>query len=86
MAKYDPLKVYLKKKSFSMQEITLSYDQINEILQSNLPSSAYNHSAWWSNEIDGQHVQAHAWQDAGWKVESVYFTKRRVRFIRNSNL
>ncbi len=81
MAKYDPLKVYLKKISLSMNEVALSFDQISEILQSDLPYSAYNHSAWWSNETDGRHVQAHAWQDAGWNVESVNLDKRRVRFI-----
>ncbi|MBW6475028.1 MAG: hypothetical protein K0B14_18015 [Anaerolineaceae bacterium] len=82
MAKYDPLNAYLKRISPSSNDITLSFDQINDILQSDLPYSAFNYPAWWANEVNGPHVQAYAWQDAGWKVESVDFTKRRVRFIR----
>jgi hypothetical protein len=85
MAKYDPLRDYLKSRPPAINEITLSFDLINEMLESNLPYSAYNHSAWWANEVNGPHVQAHAWQDAGWKAEAVDFSKRRVRFIRVSH-
>ena len=82
MAKYDPLKGYLKNLPASLFDVTLSFDQINEILQSNLPYSAYQYPAWWANEVNGPHVQAHAWQDAGWKVEIVDFYRKRVRFLR----
>jgi hypothetical protein len=85
MAKYDPLKDYLKNFSTSTVDVTLSFKQIIEILQADLPYSAYNYQAWWANEVNGPHVQAYAWQDAGWKVESVDFTKQRVRFIRVNN-
>ncbi|MBN1684701.1 MAG: hypothetical protein JW855_04640 [Gammaproteobacteria bacterium] len=83
MSKYDPLRYFLSNLSPTNNEITLSFEQINKILEAELPKSAYEYSAWWSNEIDGQHVQAHSWQDAGWKVESVDFNRKRVRFIRN---
>ena len=83
MAKYDPLKDYLQKIPLSSKYITLSFAQINEIIRSELPYSALNYPAWWSNEIDGKHVQAHAWQEAGWKVETVDFPKQRVRFVRS---
>ena len=83
MAKYDPLKDYLKDLPTSLNDVTLSFDHINEILQSDLPYSANQYSAWWSNEVNGQHVQARAWLNAGWKVESVDFNRKRVRFIRD---
>ncbi len=35
-----------------------------------LPASARRYSAWWSNEREGTQVQAHAWMDAGWRVET----------------
>ena len=79
----EPLKDYLKDLSMSKSEITLSFDQINKILQTDLPYSAYHYRAWWANEVNGPHVQAHAWQDAGWKVESVDFNRKRVRFLRS---
>jgi len=82
MAKYDPLENYLRNLLVSINDVTLSFDHINEVLQSNLPYSAYNHRAWWSNEEQGQHVQAHSWLDAGWKVGFVDFNRKSVRFIR----
>ena len=83
MAKYDPLKDYLRKLSPSKHEITLSFDQINKILESDLPYSAHTYPAWWANEVGGSHVHAHAGQDAGWKVDSVDFNRKRVRFVRS---
>ena len=85
MAKYDPLKDYLQKISPSTKDVTLSFPQINGFLQSDLPYSAYNYPAWWANEVGGPHVQAYAWQDAGWKVDSVDLDKQLVRFIRIFN-
>ncbi|MHA1215555.1 MAG: DUF7662 domain-containing protein [Candidatus Hodarchaeales archaeon] len=82
MAKYDPLKDYLKDLPTSLNDVTLSFDHINEVLQSDLPYSAHHYRAWWGNEVKGQHVHAHAWQDAGWKVETVDLTRKRVRFLR----
>ena len=83
MSKYDPLRDYLRKLSPTHKEITLSFEQICKILEAELPKSAYQYNAWWSNEVGGRHVQAHSWQDAGWKVASVDFTQKRVRFVRN---
>ena len=40
-----------------------------EDLVGRLPESAYRHRAWWGNN-DGT-VEAKAWLDAGWRVESV---------------
>lgn len=83
MSKYDPLRDYLKKLSLAQNEITLSFQQINKILEAELPKSAYQYNAWWANEVNGPHVQAHAWQDAGWKVDSVDFNRKRVSFVRD---
>jgi len=83
MSKYDPLRDYLKRLSQTHNEITLSFEQINRILEADLPKSAYQYREWWSNEVGGRHVQAHSWQDAGWKVDSVEFNRKRVRFVRD---
>jgi len=82
MTKYDPLRTFLEHLPTSKNDVTISFDKIAEILQSDLPYSANQYSAWWSNEVNGQHVQAHAWMNAGWKVESVDFNRKIVRFIR----
>jgi hypothetical protein len=51
-------------------------------LNDKLPASAYEYQAWWANEKEGNHVNARAWANAGWKVESVSFNKKRVSLVR----
>jgi hypothetical protein len=65
MGKYEPLHEYLKQSV--QNEITLNFTQIEELLGSNLPHSAFEHRAWWSNN-DETHPQANAWLQARWKV------------------
>ena len=82
MAKYDPLKEYLVNLPENQNEITLSFEQIEKIIRDKLPPAAYRHRAWWSNEKHGVHVNAHAWMDAGWKVDTVNLRDNWVRFVR----
>jgi hypothetical protein len=81
--KYTPLEKYLAGLPLTQREVTLSFEQIERILGKTLPSSAYNHQAWWANEVAGSHVEAHAWLSAGWKVESLDLARKQVRLIRN---
>jgi hypothetical protein len=80
--KYTPLQHYIKALPQNKRDITLSYVQIERILNDKLPLSATQHRPWWSNEIEGSHVQARAWLDAGWKVDTVDSRQKWVRFIR----
>ena len=80
MAKYDPLKEFLDNNSGN--DITLSFEQVKGIINGELPYSAYNHRAWWSNEVKGSHGHAQAWMDAGWKVDQVDQSAHWVRFVR----
>jgi hypothetical protein len=68
VAKYDDLQEWLKRQSGPAVEV--SFEQL-ETLTGGLPPSAYDHRSWWSNEIDGRHVQARAWLSVGWLVEDV---------------
>lgn len=79
MSKYSALRWQLERESDTSVEMT--FDELDRIV-GGLPASARRHSAWWSNESEGGHVQAHAWMDAGWRVGHVNFTAERVRFIR----
>ena len=47
----------------------MSFEQIERILNDQLAKFAKEYTAWWNNEIDGSHVQARSWIDAGWKVD-----------------
>jgi hypothetical protein len=80
--KYTPLYNYLKNLETTKNEITLSFKKIEEIINDKLPYSARNHTAWWANEQEGNHVHAHAWMNAGWKVDSLDLTREVVRMIR----
>jgi len=81
--KYSPFYNYLKNLDINQIEITLSFGKIEGIIDDDLPYSARNHRAWWSNEQDGSHVHAHAWMNAGWKVDSVDMSRELVRMVKN---
>ena len=80
--KYTPLEHYLRDLPDSQREITLGFDQIERILKAKLPSSAYGYRQWWENEKEGNHVNARAWANAGWKIENVDFNKKQVNLVR----
>lgn len=80
MAKYDPLRDYLRKQTAA--EIELSFPEI-ERLVGRLPASAGKHPEWWSNEDASRtrHVQSKAWQEAGFLATFIE-GRQRVRFRR----
>jgi hypothetical protein len=80
--KYDPLEKYLRSLPVSQETLTLSFEVIEQILDDQLPPSAYEHRAWWGNQKQGTHVEAIAWMDAGWMVDTVDFKEKWVRFVR----
>jgi hypothetical protein len=80
--KYTPLENYLHDLPKSQREVTLRFEQIEQILNSKLPSSAYEDRRWWDHEKEGNHVNARAWANAGWKIENVDFSRKRVNLVR----
>ncbi|MGB2872348.1 DUF7662 domain-containing protein [Psychrobacillus psychrotolerans] len=78
--KYLQLQQFLKTNSSEC--ITLSFENIEQVLGFKLPNSAYKYSAWWSNNI-GSHTQAHSWIDVGYKTQSVQLGNQ-VIFIRDT--
>ncbi|MEO8354573.1 MAG: hypothetical protein ABI621_01535 [Chloroflexota bacterium] len=79
--KYAPLENYLRNLPESQREVTLGFEQIERILNDTLPASAYEQS-WWDHEKEGNHVNARAWANAGWKVDSLDFNGKRVKLTR----
>ncbi len=80
--KYDPLEKYLRALPKSQEKITLSFESIEQVLNDRLPPSAHEHRAWWGNQKQGTHVEAIAWMDAGWMVDTVNLHEKWVRFVR----
>lgn len=79
---YTPVENYLRDLPESQREVTLGFVQIERILNSKLPASAYKYWDWWANEKEGNHVNGRVWVNAGWKVESVDFDRKQARLVR----
>ena len=80
--KYTPLEHYLRDLPVTQKEVTLSFEQIERILNDKLPPSAYEDRRWWDHETEGNHVNKRAWANAGWKVESLDVKKKWVTLVR----
>lgn len=78
-SKYQPLLDYLR--SGNQREVTLSFAQVELIINDNLPNSARCSKAWWSNRMTGG-LQSLAWMEAGYRAkvdigeETVTFRKK----------
>jgi len=81
-SKYTPLENYLRDLSESQREVMFRFEQIEKILNSKLPSSAYEDRRWWDHDTEGNHVNKRSWSNAGWKIESLDIKKQRVKLIR----
>jgi hypothetical protein len=81
-SKYKPLETFLLELPATQKEVTLSFLQIEGILKSKLPASAYEDNRWWEHETEGNHVSKRAWSTAGWKVAEVDVKGKRARFVR----
>jgi hypothetical protein len=84
-AKYDPLEHYLAQRRATERQVTLTFGEINSLLDSPLPRSAYSLRQWWENPRDAStRPQARAWLNAGFEVDAVKQERRSgmVRFRR----
>lgn len=78
MRKYRPLGEYLVKQHEVV--VSLTFQQIEQILGFALPPSAYSHRAWWANSPS--HPQAGSWLNVGWKVSKVDLEKMTALLVR----
>lgn len=70
--KYEALENYLRALSPSTKELSLTFQQLEEILGFSLPASAAKYREWWSNQADvSNRPQARAWTSAGFQVDTV---------------
>lgn len=80
--KYTPFEQYFRDLPASQDEVTLTFEQIEQILNDSLPPLAYEYREWWANQKQGTYVETNAWMDAGWMVEIVNMNEKWVRFVR----
>ena len=68
-----------------IDSISLSFDQIEQIIDGKLPASHLGHRQWWENQKDySNRPQARAWLEADFSVEEVKLARNGgwVRFRR----
>lgn len=69
--KYTPFEHYLRDLPASEREATLSFEQIERILDDELPPSEYQYQAWWGYEKKPRQPEKQVIANAGWKAEQV---------------
>ena len=82
--KYTPLENHLRLLAATQATLTLSFAEIEQVMHSKLPNSAYLRLTWWDNFVLGTLSHKHAWLHAGWQVERVDLTARWVCFVRST--
>ena len=80
-SKYQPLLEYLCGSN--QHEVTLTFAQIEALMNEALPESARSKRAWWSNRTKGA-LQASAWMEAGYRVEDVDLDRQQVTFRKST--
>ncbi len=76
MGKYTLLEMFLKATPPHVQEITLSFAQIEMIIGANLPPSHWKYRPWWANQRDiSIRPHARAWLNTGFVVKAVHQDK-----------
>jgi DNA-binding transcriptional regulator YiaG len=75
--KYQPLLEFLRGSQHT--EVTLTFAEIEALMNHTLPDSARSKRAWWSNRSKGA-LQASAWMEAGYRVENVDLDRQQVTF------
>jgi CBS domain-containing protein len=78
---YAPLADWLQSQPGRVDQVPLTFTQIEEIIKTELPASARSHRAWWANDSVG-HSHSQLWIDAGWRTTYVSLSEGRVTYAR----
>ena len=82
MSKYRRLSEHLERlarKGHSQWKAT--FQEIEKVLDSQLPKSAYEYQAWWANQAGNGHSQTAGWKSVGWRTEDLDIQGQRVTFV-----
>jgi hypothetical protein len=80
-SRYAPLAIWLQSRPSKEDRIQLTFEQVEEAIEGDLPPSARTHRSWWANDSVG-HVQSQQWLDVGWRVAQINMTEEKVTFAR----
>jgi hypothetical protein len=80
MSKFQGLTEFLT--DVDEERVTLTFEEINNLVGGELPDSAFKHRPWWANRTEGRGSQNLAWQSAGWETRDVDMDLDEVTFHR----
>lgn len=80
-SKYAALADWLASQPGHIDTVRLSFQEIETIIGGPLPASAYEHRAWWANDVQG-HPHSQLWLEAGWRTNYLNRTEKVVTFVR----
>lgn len=81
MSRYARLAIWLANRPPDQDTVTLTFDQVEAIIEGDLPASAYKHRAWWAND-SVSHPHSQQWLEVGWRAASANMSDQHVRFSR----
>lgn len=79
--RYAALADFLQSQPGRIDQIPLTFNQVEEIIGSDLPDSARVFRGWWANDSVG-HSHSQLWLDAGWRTTYINLGEGRVTFSR----
>lgn len=77
--KYIQLAAYLASQPPSVDELTMTLDEIEDLIGETLPGNA-RFPSWWRN--DEHRMHSRAWLLAGWQVDDMNGKDAKVVFVR----
>ncbi|MGE5251233.1 MAG: hypothetical protein ACM3QS_13590 [Bacteroidota bacterium] len=84
--KYSALEHYLQSLPDRQQGVVLTFQELESILNTKLPHSAYTYLKWWTFESHPRSPQKQAYIRAGWRLCAVSLSQQWIQFIRQERL
>lgn len=81
--KYIRLAAFLASQPASVERLTLSLEEIEDVVGEKLPGNA-RFPSWWRN--DDRRMHSRAWLTAGWEVGEMNGGSEEVEFVRQRDL
>jgi hypothetical protein len=80
-SRYTPLTDYLHNQKGDVNRLSLTFDEIEDIIGAKLPDSARHHRVWWANDTSSLRHSS-SWLDADWKTTNINMNEGTIVFAR----
>lgn len=80
-SRYVPFADWLNSQPGKIAQVTLTFSEIEKIIDGSLPASARTHRSWWANDTHS-HPHSRMWLEIGWRRTRLNITKEEVSFTR----